>query len=314
MIHRTMRLLLAPLATAIVLLLPAASDGAASRGVASKAATMIFVDVGQGDATVMKVGGKVVVSDAGEFKLGSVNKALKLIRARRIDVAILSHPHQDHVKNFVELFAQWEVKKAVLSRSEWWQGTDTNEAVMAAISAEGLRPTYARAGQTFGWGGASWQILNPPRGEFTGGSKQAANASVAYLLRVNAVEALFTGDIEPKVAAQVAGRLAPKVEERIDIFLATHHGSKHGSTDTLLEVARPRWAVLSTGPNPFGHPAPEAIARLQAIGASIWCTDRNGSITARISAAGKLTWQASDQAAPWWSANAKKRQGSCVGR
>lgn len=186
---------------------------------------------------------------------------------------------------------------------------------MAAITAEGLTPTYVHAGQTFGWGGASWKILNPPEGEFTSGSKQAANASVAYLLRVNGVEALFTGDIERKVALQVAVRLEEALDERIDVFLATHHGSKHGSPNELLQVARPRWAVLSTGPNGFGHPAPEAIARLKAVGASIWCTDANGTITARISAAGRLTWRAAGQVvAPWWSAKAKRRHGSCVGR
>lgn len=49
-------------------------------------------------------------------------------------------------------------------------------------------------------------------------------------------------------------------------------------------------------------------------GASIWCTDVNGSVTARISAAGRLTWRASLQVAPWWSAKSKKKTGSCVGR
>ncbi len=104
------------------------------------------------------------------------------------------------------------------------------------------------------------------------------------------------------------------MDERIDIFLATHHGSKEGSIKEILEVIHPRWAVLSTGANTYEHPSLEAVERLRAEGASIWCTDVNGSVTARISAAGSLSWRASLQPAPWWSAKAKLKTGSCLGR
>ena len=77
----------------------------------------------------MKVGSKIIVSDAGEYGLKNVNAALTALGAKRIDVAIMSHPHEDHVKNFIDLFAQWQVKKAVMSRSAYWQGTQTNRAV-----------------------------------------------------------------------------------------------------------------------------------------------------------------------------------------
>jgi competence protein ComEC len=103
------------------------------------------------------------------------------------------------------------------------------------------------------------------------------------------------------------------LDEPVDIFLATHHGSAEGSVAEPLEVARPRWAVVSAGPSAFKHPRREALNRLKAIGASIWCTDTNASVTARISVAGRLTWEASRQRAPWWSA-ARKRNGRCVGR
>jgi competence protein ComEC len=305
------RLILAA-AVATCLVVPGAAPG---RGEVAQEATIIFVDVGQGDAVVMKIGGSVIVADAGEFKLENVETALERIDATRIDVAILSHPHRDHVKNFVELFAKWEVKKAVLSRSEWWDGPDLNETVIAAIGAEGLKPTYVHAGRTFTWGGASWQVLNPPKGKYTGGEHHASNASIAYLLRVNGVVALFTGDIYPDAADDVATRLASKIDDDpVEIFLATHHGSKYGSTGDLLNVARPKWAVLSTGENDYHHPSPKAIKRLKAIGASIWCTEQNGSITVRISSGGHLNWQASDQAAPWWDATEKKKHGTCVNR
>lgn len=205
----------------------------------------------------MRIGGQIIVSDAGEHEYQNLKDALTKVGAgKRIDVAILGHPHDDHVRNFTQLFADFDVRKAVLSRSAHWNGTDTNRAVIAAIRAEGLRPSYVRVGQTPRWGGARWQILNPPKGEFTGGKDDAPNASVAYLLTVNGVRALFTGDVEQMVSNSIATRLAARIDEPVDIFLATHHGSAHGSTPSLLDVARPRWPVLSVGPNSYKHPAP----------------------------------------------------------
>lgn len=261
----------------------------------------------------MKIGTKIIVSDAGEFEVENVNAALTALGAKRIDVAILSHPHEDHVMNFIDLFGEWQVKKAVMSRSAYWQGTIINRSVMAAIKEEGLTPTYVHAGQRFTWGGASWKILNPPEGEFTGGSDDAGNSSVAFLLRVNEAEALFTGDIEERASADLVSRL-PKLDGRLEVFLVTHHGSKYASPKELLDLTRPRFAVLSTGSNGYGHPTPETIARLKAVPATIWCTDVNGSTTVTISSSGTLTWSASDQKAPWWSATTKKKSGRCVER
>ena len=300
----------------VPLVLAGAGDATVSRPAASVPAKIVFVNVDQGDAVVMRIGGKIIVSDTGEFRADVVRDTLRSLHAKRIDVLILSHPHQDHVKNAIDLLERWDVDLAVLSRSQWWEGTATNRAVTRALEAEpGMYLVYANAGDRFEWGGASWTFLNPPRGDFVGGSSEAANVSLVYLLNVNGITALFTGDIERNQAKRVAAILEPEVGEKvIDIFLATHHGSKEGSIKELLDVTRPRWAVLSAGPNGFGHPSPEAIGRLEGEGASIWCTAVNGSVTARISAAGRLSWRASLQVAPWWSAKSMRKTGTCVGR
>lgn len=307
------------LLTALLLVAVAIGSASLNAGSAATGATrakIVFVNVDQGDGVVMRIGGQVIVSDAGEHRVETVDETLRSLKAKQIDVAILSHPHDDHVKNFIALIKTygWKIKLVVMSQSAWWQGTVTNRALMQTLAETNVPIRFVRRGDHFDWGGADWRILNPSSGEFIGGSSQAANASIVYLLQVNGIDALFTGDIERRVAKNVATLLDPALDEPIDIFLATHHGSKEGSIDELLDVTRPRWAVLSTGRNGYEHPAAEAIERLKAEGASIWCTDVNGSVTARISAAGRLTWRASLQVAPWWSAESKKKTGSCVGR
>ena len=311
-----MRRLLPVIALAAGLILAGSGAGGSGRE-AALPAKLIFVNVGQGDAAVMRVGGKIIVSDTGEFRYPVLEEALRDgVGAKRIDVLILGHAHDDHARNAAELLRRWEVERVVMNESLWWQATDSNRAVLRAIRDEpGLQRTFATAGERFDWGGGDWIFLNPPAREFIGSSSRAAgNASLAFLLEVNGVTSVFTGDIERTVAKRVARILDPVVDEPIDVFLATHHGSKEGSIEEILDVIRPRWAVLSTGKNSHEHPSLEAIERLRAAGASVWCTDTNGSVTARISARGKLTWRASLQVAPWWSAKAKKQTGTCVGR
>src|SRR4051812_28147089 len=90
--------------------------------------------------------------------------------------------------------------------------------------------------------------FNPPKGAFTGGAADAPKASLVYLLNVNGRSALFTGDIQQSQATDVADLLPSLVNgQPIDIFLATHHGSREGSIKELLDVIRPCWAVISTG-------------------------------------------------------------------
>ena len=296
----------------------AAGDRADARsGVAAKPAKIVYVNVGQGDGVVMRIGGKIIVSDTGEQFPEHVDETLRALKAKQIDVAILSHAHEDHVKNTIRLIRDfgWTIKLVVMSDSAWWEGTGTNRELMDLLREKKVPRVIATRGQTYDWGGASWRILNPPVHEFTGGASQAANASVAYLLTVNGVQALFTGDVEPKVGRRIAVELKPLLPRPVDIFLATHHGSKFGSVSELLDAIHPHWAVVSAGAhNAFDHPAPETVARLKASGASIWCTDTNGSITARISAAGRLSWRTSIQRAPWWSGRDQHENGTCNGR
>jgi len=306
-------------AASLAAALTVSATGSSGPVAAAVPAKIIFVNVGQGDAVVMRIGGKIIVSDTGQYDYDVLDEALRDedgLGAKRIDVLILGHAHDDHSKNAAELLRKWEVGRVVMNESLWWDGTDSNRAVKAAIRKEPqLKRSFPRAGQKADWGSAEWIFVNPPRGEFLDASSRAAgNSSLAYLLRVNGVTTLFTGDILESVARRVAGILDPVVNEPIDIFLTTHHGSKEGSIDQILDVIRPRWAVLSTGKNGYEHPSLEAIGRLKAAGASIWCTDVNGSVTARISAQGRLTWRASLQVAPWWSAKSKKKTGRCVGR
>src|SRR5262245_62887364 len=96
-------LLLAATAAVVVL----GTRSAATASTAAEPGKIVFVNVGQGDGVVMKIGGTIVVSDVGEHNVENVNTTLHDLGAKQIDVLILSHPHQDHVANVVALVEQY---------------------------------------------------------------------------------------------------------------------------------------------------------------------------------------------------------------
>ena len=126
---------------------------------------------------------------------------------------------------------------------------------------------------------------------------------------------MFTGDIETPVGNRLAESLKQELDgERVDIFLMTHHGANTSSSDKLNRAIRPSWVVISAGQgNRHHHPKKAAVDRLKAVkGATIWCTPTNGTVTARISSAGDLTWRATGPLkVPWWSGRDEIQHGSC---
>jgi competence protein ComEC len=308
--------MVAAAASAFVLIAGSAS-AAPQRSAARTPAKIVFVDVGAGDGVVIRVGGAVVLSDIGEqnipFLYKELDKALAEIGSREIEAVILSHAHDDHVKNFALLLNsdKYTVKQVLLSRNAHWTATDANRAVMNAIRRHRIPRRYVRTGEVFRFGGAKWTILNPSPGAFTK-HHQVSNASVAYALEVNGKRFLFTGDIE------IAGERAVVSEwQRLelgsaDVLLTTHHGSKYASHEFFLDAVKPKSAVISVNRG-HGHPDPEAIHRLRDAGAAIWCTAWNGTVTATAPVgAGKVRLRSSEHSAPWWLRGERRSRGACV--
>jgi len=100
--------------------------------------------------------------------------------------------------------------------------------------------------------------------------------SIVMKLSFGQGDFLFTGDVEGGAEARM---VEANLIDDIDFLKVAHHGSKYSSTVSFLDAAQPEIAIYSAGANnPYGHPAPETIARLHDIGATIYGTDVNGTI------------------------------------
>lgn len=285
----------------LVLAAPALAEADEGRRLEGRrTAKIVFVDVGQGDGVVIRVGGKVIVSDAGEdFAADEIDRALRRLHVgKQIDVAILSHSHDDHIGGFEPLMERYgyEIKLAVAARNRHWRRTKTNRSLLAELRQRDVKLRWVDAGDRLRVGRARVRVLSPPRRKWRA-NRHAANASVVYLLRVNKRELLFTGDIEEEATRRLARRWR---YGRVDVYLVTHHGSRSGTSAALVREIRPRYAVLSVGDdNPYGHPTATVVERLEDRRTRIWCTDVNGDVTLRISTSGRMRWRASDQRRAW---------------
>src|SRR4051812_16485754 len=207
---------------------------------------------------------------------------------RRIDVLVLTHPHEDHVAGLPILLERYRVGRIFESGM---RGPGPGYAAFARdLAAAGAPPIATLAtGAHLTLDEIAFRVLWPDPGrvprEPPDGGRGINDVSIVLLGEVAGRRFLLTGDVEDDVDPILATRDLPPV----DILKVAHHGSATASTPAFLDRVRPRIAIVSSGAgNPYGHPARSTIDRLQATGARVVRTDTDGSVAISISSTGAI--------------------------
>ena len=243
---------------------------------------LTMFDVGQGDAVMVQVGARSLMVDAGgspfggSFDIGSrvLEPALWARGVSAIETLLLTHGDPDHIGGALTLIDDFDPRHL-------WQGipvprANSLKALLDRAAASGALVEQRRDGEEFRFGDARLLVLHPPPPDW---ERQRVRNDDSVVIEVvyHDVALLLTGDIGADVERAIVPRLAPA---RVRILKVAHHGSRTSTSRELLEAWRPQIALISCGRgNPFGHPAPDVIARLEAIGARIYRTDLDGEIT-----------------------------------
>ena len=286
---RARRIVVAALAVSLV----AVGLAVAHRPDGSTKVTVL--DVGQGDAILVEGGrgGRMLVDGGPDPDRLLIELDERLPPwDRRIDVVVLTHPHEDHVAGLALLLARYRVGRVFEPGMHGpGPGYAAWDAELAAIGApeRGLLVT----GDRLAVDDLHFDVLWPDPGrvplEPPDGGRSINDVSIVLLGEVGGRRILLTGDVEDDVDPLLAARGLPP----IDFLKVAHHGSGTASTVAFLGVVRPAVAVVSAGAdNPYGHPARSTLDHLAATGAAVFRTDTDGSVEA-VFADGGLTVRAS---------------------
>ncbi|HUH16555.1 MAG TPA: ComEC/Rec2 family competence protein, partial [Methylomirabilota bacterium] len=236
------------------------------------------LDVGQGDAILVEApDGSAMLVDGGpdpELTLRRLGANLPWF-ARRIEVMVLTHPHQDHVAGLVEVLGRFRVE--LLLHAGIGFENSAYDRLLADAATSPTVVVHARAGQSITLDPSTTvEVLYPAAADAAGPLPDGDinNGSVVLRVRHAGFTALLTGDAEAPVESALVARglLGP-----VDLLKVGHHGSHSSTTPGFLSATRPSVAVISSGAgNEYGHPAPETLSALAGI--AVLRTDLHGDV------------------------------------
>jgi len=240
-----------------------------------------FLNVGQGDAELVRVRGGNILIDAGPNSsvISQLDKSLPFYD-RTIDVFVLSHPNKDHYAGFFDVLERYKVRAVILNNLDFpgslYQQLLQKIKEKHILVLKGIRGLDIREKDS----PVRFRILYPFR--LATANDDANNFSSVDLLSSGKKQFLFTGDIGFATERKIIPFLLSLPSSSQRILKVPHHGSRYASSSGFLKAFSPQIAVIEVGENHYGHPHPDTLQRLQDIGAQIFRTDLNGLIRFKI--------------------------------
>jgi competence protein ComEC len=254
-------------AIAIAVVVPRSQAGAATTPAGLR---ITFLDVGQGDATLIQRRGAAILFDAGPPD-GPILARLRSAGVRRLDLLAVTHAQDDHDGGAAAVLRSMPVGIVLDGRDGVRDGAGARMA--AEARRRRIRLVVPRAGQTLQVGGVTIRVLWPQAAPALRepGADPNQRAIVAEA-KADSVRVLLTADAE----SDVLGRLDL---DPVDVLKVSHHGSADPGLPTVLARLHPRLAAIEVGRNNrYGHPAASTLRALASAGAAVVRTDRDGSI------------------------------------
>lgn len=229
-----------------------------------------YIDVDQGDSTLLLGPDFTILIDAGRHDGDEVVPYLKSVGVTEIDLVVGTHPHSDHIGQMDKVIQNFNVKEA-------WMSGDTHtsavfERTIDAVLANDIAYHEPKAGETFLVGSSVIEVIHPK--ELTG---DLNNDSISMRITYGDISFLFTGDAEKESEQAMVER---GHNLKAQIFQLGHHGSSTSNTlQPFLDAVQPEVGIYSAGKdNSYGHPHDEIVDLFNALNVPLYGTDVHGNI------------------------------------
>lgn len=233
-----------------------------------------FIDVGQGDATLIECEGEYMLIDGGYPEYGeTVVERLNKEGVTRIKYLVATHAHADHVGGLSEVLEAYMIDHVLAPVADDPENV-AFQIFAENVAANGLRIDVPKAGDTFTLGGANIALLGPLSDPET--VMDINNTSLVMKLTYKAVSFIFTGDASYDEEQEI---LNSEADLKVDVLKVGHHGSSSSTGYQWLYFLEPTYGVISCGENNENwHPHEKVLSRLRDAEVTIFRTDIQGNI------------------------------------
>lgn len=229
-----------------------------------------YINVDQGDATLIKCGNTSILIDAGDNNKGTALwQYLIKQNIKNLSALILTHPDSDHIGGADVIITKFNVEKVFMS--PFTKDNRTYEDVINALKYKNIKWETPKTGSSYILGNISIDILGPVKTY-----SDPNNSSIALLITHGNNKFLFTGDALEEAESDI---IKSKADISCTVYKAGHHGSRTSSSNKFLKAASPEYAVISCEEgNSYGHPHSEVLNRFRSMGVKVFRTDEQGTI------------------------------------
>lgn len=232
-----------------------------------------FIDVGQGDATLIKCGDDAMLIDAGYYEYGESVEAYVdyQLEDNHLDYVIGTHPDADHIGGLSEILGSDTLTCDKIFFSGYNRDTGTMYYVEEAMNKKGYSAEVPNVGEVYALGEATFCIIGPMQMY-----EECNDNSICILLTYGDTKYMFCGDAEELAEEDM---IASYFDIDCDVLKISHHGSKTSTTQEFIAETSPTYAVISVGEgNEFFHPHATVLNLLRNYGINVFRTDEQGTV------------------------------------
>lgn len=235
--------------------------------------TVQFLDVGQGSAALIHQGDSWMLVDGGDREYSSyVVGFLKNQGVKKLDYVVVSHYDSDHLSGVVGVLNAFACSQVLAPDYE--EDTRIYQSFLDVIQEKEIPLSHPTLEEDYAFAYSSFRIVSPASYEYADPNSNSLGIRLSY----GENSFLICGDSTEESEQDI---LYQGVDVKSDVFAANHHGSKYSNSKEFLEAVDPDHVVVSCGKgNSYGHPDASVLLSVQKLGAFLYRTDLQGTITA----------------------------------